>query len=237
ATNLANLLSTPKNILNNQSNISDLNKTMENVLNSTKGEDVSILVSDFIYSVDNNQSLAFAGDITKSIFQNASRKISGLSVLLVHLESNFTGNYYDMNNMPTLLNNAKRPYYIMIVGSNQNIERFSQKINIPALKGYKGSYFLASESLKPYSEHIYSKDSKGILKTDNTNPNLIIVRRTDNNTVQFSLAVNLQRYPDQQLLLNPQNYNLSNGYELVKIEKIPNNNIPQVVDPNVWVNL
>ena len=65
----------------------------------------------------------------------------------------------------------------------------------------------------------------------------INIIKTDDNQIQFAIAVDLSKYPDQSFLMNPSNYNVSEGYEIIKVAKIPKDNIPAVVNQNDWVTI
>lgn len=233
---LADIISSQSKFISAGSNISDLNKVLENVLANTKANNISIITSDFIYSLE-GQNLVVVGGVTKDLFLRNSKRIKDLSVLLIQMDSQFNGLYYDMNNKPVQLSKVRRPYYYMVVGSSDMVEEFSNIIKVNKLNGFLNSYYLTSKKQEPFQKILVGTESIGRMKVDTDNPNKIELSKPVNNQVQFSIAVDLSKYPDQSKLLDAANYKISQGYKIEKIEKINPDNNPTKVNVNDWVTL
>ncbi|MDP2455139.1 MULTISPECIES: hypothetical protein [unclassified Kaistella] len=233
---LADIITMRNKFLTPGSNVSDLNKVLENVLQNTKNSSISIIASDFIYSLG-SQNLVVVGGKTKDVFLKNSKKISDLSVLFIQLDSQFNGVYYDMNDKPAQLNNVRRPYYFMVLGKAENIEKFSKIIKVNNLSGFLNSYYLTSKKVEPFQKILLGTEAVGRIKVDKTDPNKMEITKLVNNETQFSIAVDLSKYPDQSKLLDISNYKISQGYKIDKIEKINPANNPSKINAADWVTL
>lgn len=233
---LAEIITIRNKFITPGGNVSDLNKVIENVLGNTKNNSISIIASDFIYSLG-NQNLVVVGSRTKDVFLKSSKKINDLSILFIQLNSQFNGVYYDMNNKPTQLDNVRRPYYLMILGTADNIDKFSKLIKVNNLSGYVNSYYLTSKKIEPFQKILLGTEVVGRIKVDKRDPNIIEISKPLNNEIQFSVAVDLSKYPDQSKLLDISNYKISQGYKIAKIEKITDGNNPAKIHAADWVTL
>lgn len=126
---------------------SDLSDILETVLDLTSDKNVSILVSDCVFSpgtgknaIDyvNNQSVGVKTDIGEKL-----RKMPDMAILVLKLSSNFRGNYFDLQNTPIPLE-VKRPYYIWIIGPQAHVMKLTCEDLLESIKGgYEESAFFA----------------------------------------------------------------------------------------------
>ncbi len=104
---------------------SDLNSIFNKILNNLEINDVSIFITDGIYSIqeaNNIQTELFnSQNLTMNAFIEAIQSKS-ISTIVLQFESNFEGNYYDMKHFPHQVK-TKKPFYIFIIGGNEQIGR------------------------------------------------------------------------------------------------------------------
>lgn len=135
---------------------SDLNLIFENILERHNNDEISILVTDAIYSVEGTpeqliQNLETEAYKTRNSFIKALEK-KNLGTLCLQLVSNYNGYYYPAIG-GRLKINQERPYYIWIFGKSEILGEFSDKADVFNLPGYK-DYFISLKSTEkdtPYS--------------------------------------------------------------------------------------
>lgn len=139
----------------------DFGAIFDKILNSTKDDELSILVTDMIYStkdmtgVNPKKVFAEAQGMTNSVFKSEVKK---KSMLIVKMMGSYNGLYYPYNSPSKgVAYNGKRPYYIVIVGNNENIARLTQDENYEAfaqlsrLRGYENMYLFETDDVyEPY---------------------------------------------------------------------------------------
>ena len=139
----------------------DFGAIFDKILNSTKDDELSILVTDMIYStkdmtgVNPKKVFAEAQGMTNSVFKSEVKK---KSMLIVKMMGSYNGLYYPYNSPSKgVPYNGKRPYYIVIVGNNENIARLTQDENYEAfaqlsrLRGYENMYLFETDDVyEPY---------------------------------------------------------------------------------------
>lgn len=119
---------------------SDISQVISDVLANTDNNDVSLLISDFILDLPKKDPTKFLGFVSTSIRNALVDKIKqnpNFGVLILYMESTFTGRYF----YPTgseMLNNATRPYYIWIFGDQRFLCQIMEKTSFTEIKyGYK----------------------------------------------------------------------------------------------------
>src|SRR5690606_26802444 len=118
---------------------SDLNLVFNNVLKNTDSGTISILLSDLIYSIQGANTaelLSYQKSQTKDAFLSKAKSGDDLQTAIVQLFSNFSGVYWDKNNVKTVLNNVQRPYYLSITGAAERMVDFNNKIDLLKIDGY-----------------------------------------------------------------------------------------------------
>jgi hypothetical protein len=216
--------------------VSKLNEILKMILDSTKQNNISILVSDCIYSLakkdDTEGALEFEKSLTKGAFLEKSKQF-GFATIVLKMKSKFTGNYWNKDNGSVYLNGAERPYYIWIFGSNEHINEFSKKINPKSLKGFEYSYFLSdfSKEKQPYYTVLKETNKVGSFKQTNRGEKdvkSISGIGFDGGTLQFSIAVDLGNIQvDSSYLTTVKNYVVPVGFTVKSIEKIDRNKLSQ----------
>jgi hypothetical protein len=216
--------------------VSKLNEILKMILDSTNQNNISILFSDCIYSLDKKNdtegALEFQKSLTKGAFLEKSKQFDFATIVL-KMKSKFTGNYWNKNNGSTYLDEAERPYYIWIIGSNENINEFSKTIKIKSLKGFEYSYFLSdfTKEKQPYYTVLKETNKIGSFKQANRNEKdvkSISDAEFDGGTLQFSIAIDLSNIPvDSDYLTTTRNYVVPDGFTVKSIEKIDRNKLSQ----------
>ncbi|MBR0500647.1 MAG: hypothetical protein IJJ72_06590 [Bacteroidales bacterium] len=209
----------------------NLNDIIGLVLDETDDDCVSILISDYIYSVGNTKvasvALAGCGVETMGHFLDKSKKLPSLSTLIIQLASTFRGNYWDYvnpNSHPHRLN-CKRPYYMCVVGSAPVVDDFFSHIKVDEMDGFKEKLLLSTVNLSETRYAVLSalgrkgkfvvrgQDKKEIANADFTK---------HGGEFQFAVGMDLSEFPlTESEKENISNYCITNGkYEIVRVEPI-----------------
>lgn len=118
-------------------------------LTDTVPEQVTVLVSDLIYSPKNTE-----GTGAEKIFNEESALASSLfkshldkSMIIVRLSSDFKGTYYPFGSNVAFSYSGRRPYYMIITGSAaalsrlRSSEKYASFIDFRSLPGFEAEYF------------------------------------------------------------------------------------------------
>jgi len=162
-----------------------------------------------------NQQIGIKTNVAEFI-----QKYPNTAFTIYRLSSQFDGNYYNRNDAPTRIN-ARRPYFIWLIGNVDNIAILQEKI--PA-RNFKGGGITDSYTLLPVAHEIdygvqltpkfgsfkLSREA-GKTKTHILDPERES-RGTHKGKFMFSLGVDfsrLQTLLGNEYLLNPDNYLLT----------------------------
>lgn len=216
---------------------SDFDKLFIDILNDWDEDEVIVFIADFIYSPKNRDPVTglddFRGEIA-STFQNATNNKS-LAVNILHFESDFNGNYYDIDDKVRLgINN--RPYYIFIIGKEENVKEYSDEI-VPQIERFKlkNDYYLSPSetpivdySALPFTFNKGQFEAKPNLVGD-AQVKYLTVRNSLNQgaRVQLAIAVDLHDIPvSSEYLIDIDNYQLNDDkIEIKDIGLIKNKTI------------
>ena len=138
----------------------DFEKIFNDILSNTTGNELSVLVSDLIYSdpslagMSAQKTLDAASSLLTTVFNPYA---STHSMLVIKLEAGYDGTYYSWNNAKKPYK-GERPYYLCLVARNETMQ---QLYNDPTyrtirqfdqLPGYTDSWFFGREgkSVSPY---------------------------------------------------------------------------------------
>ncbi len=155
----------------------DFEGIFREILSKTSGGDVSVLVSDLIYSDPNLKGMSApkildaASSLLTTVFNPYAQTHS---MLVLKMTADFDGTYYSWNNVKQKYT-GERPYYLCLIGTNaamqrlytdpayQTIRRFDQ------LPGYEDSWFFGRDgkAVEPFYSILVSDPSrKGRFKRD-----------------------------------------------------------------------
>lgn len=114
----------------------DLRDIIEKIIRANGKQTVSVFVSDCILDIPEN-AIEFFGNCQVSIKNTFNEALSAnpdLGVEIIKLDSKFDGYWYCGHNRE-LLKDAKRPYYIWIIGSQKYLAEFNKKVPIENIIG------------------------------------------------------------------------------------------------------
>ena len=216
----------------------DFRQIFDNILNKTDDSQVSILVTDMIYSVKDmrgvNPQKVFneVREMIGSVFKDEVKK---KAMLVVRMNGSYNGAYYAYDNSAHQFS-GHRPYYIIIVGSNDNMVRltnddsFRTFAKMQGLDGYDNMCLFAADNIyEPYYSFMTNnKDIRGRFRPE---PNQGYEIRSlekiepDKNSgdIQLVLAVDLgHTFIDDRYLANKANYlvEADDDIQIKKIRKI-----------------
>ena len=140
---------------------SDIGEMLKNVLESVSDTTVSIFVSDCILDLPQDAMDFF--NIKKTDILNCvsdkRKDFPNLSIKILKMQSKFNGMYYYSkgHGNPVRIDDKKRPYYIWILGTNNNISFLNSKV--PASEIKYG--FMNEISFTPYVSVPFEVSSKG----------------------------------------------------------------------------
>ena len=214
--------------------VSDLKNILSTVLKTVNNKNAAVLISDFVFSPGknanaqdylNNQGVGIKIDFAEKL------KEFDLSAVVIQLQSDFDGLYYDKTDKP-LSFKGKRPYYVWIFGSTQQI---SSILNKKVLDNIKGGYSnrLVLQSIKGISEPNYKilySPKIGSFSAKQLNAKIISDASASKNYQNkglfgFNVAVDFSNsLQDSDYFLDTNNYILSNRNYQLKVEAITDKN-------------
>lgn len=124
----------------------DVNRIFRNILSQTKGDTLSILFSDCIYSVKNvTNELDNAKNATTAAFLDATKENPNFATIVLQFQSQFDGIYYDrMDNK--LQCHSLRPYYVVMLGDKDCLAKLYKEIKVEDMPLLLNRFFLSTES-------------------------------------------------------------------------------------------
>lgn len=230
-----------------------LNDVLKSIIDSTNENSISILVSDCIYSLeptkDTKGSLGYQQNGTMEVFLNKFRSNSSLNftTCIYKMMSDYEGNYFPFDYDPKKKNSislynmqAKRPYYIWVIGENSRVSDFNKKLNFNILKGFQSSYILSNfiKEKQPFYTVLKETNSDGTFKQAKVDRGSFPVHSIQDvsynkGNFQFAVAIDLSQIPvDSSYLTSIGNYR-ADGFKIISIDKVDRNKLK----PNEWKRL
>ena len=210
----------------------DLNNIIDMILSEIENDEISILVSDCIYSISGSGTttsmLATCKNKTFSHFLTKSRTFSDLSTLIIAMNSSFSGNYWDYihpSGAASQVLNCSRPYYICVFGSSSAVNNFNEKISVEELNGYADRLLLTTVdkiSLDYSTLSTSYKAGQFRMRAENT---LSVLRKSGDGRFEFAIAANMANIPMTDVeKMNISNYETSNpNYAVTNVIPIEDN--------------
>jgi hypothetical protein len=239
-----------------RSSSTNLNNIFQDILNQTDSATISILFSDCIYSIGKGDVIGllnFEKNLTMGAFLQKYKKDKiSLTTTILKMKSHFKGKYFpytgDQNHFQI---DMERPYYICVIGSNDVMRNFNDKISLEKGKidGFDNKYIIQAGATKDiYYSVLLSTDNVGRFKATRSlstdkyvhgieDINMKSRNRdgTGSNKLTFAVAVDLKDIPvEEDYLLNPDNYALGDDNFTVKQVKPVNKNDISASD---WVRI
>lgn len=216
--------------------VSDLKNILSTVLKTVNNKNAAVLISDFVFSPGrnanaqnflNNQGVGIKIDFAEKL------KEFDLSAVVIQLQSNFDGLYYQEKlGGVSIPFKGKRPYYVWIFGSTQQI---SSILNKKVLDNIKGGYSnrLVLQSIKGISEPNYKilySPKIGSFSAKQLNNKIISDASASKDNQNkglfgFNVAVDFSKsLQDASYFLDTNNYTLSNKKYQLKVVTITDKN-------------
>lgn len=211
---------------------SDIADVFRKVLFKTDTNDISILVTDGIFSpgrgVDADPYLVRQQTEIKNTMGKYLELYPNTALLIYQLSSRFNGIYYNREDYRTNIN-TQRPYYMWVIGSIEHLNKLRN--NVPDSK-FKGGGVQNLFSITNGNKNVdYAvKMGSGNFRLDKNSPKNTILRlRKDTkgkqNKVRFSVNANLSGFLlDDTYLNDVSNYEVNNNNYNLVISKASSNN-------------
>ena len=214
------------------------------LLNKTGADELSILVTDMIYSTKNmagvnaQKVFAEAQGMANAVFKS---EVKDKGMLIVKMNGSYSGPYYSYNSPGGQSYTGRRPYYIVIVGANDIIARLTKDNNYAAfsrlneLKGYENMYLFETDDVyKPYYSLLLSNDDiRGRFTPERGQESQIknledVEVDRNSGDIRLALAVDLSgMLIDESYLTDKKNYRIESDdkVEILQIRKIDQKDI------------
>lgn len=198
---------------------SDLAVVIETVLNKTNQTNLSVLISDFVFSPGKganaqdylkNQNLSINMKIKEKLKQGQ------FAIAIYQLKSDFNGPYFDLNDKPTPFK-GQRPYYIWIVGTELQVKSLlnSQVINNSNTSLLEKAVFKSTEKVEDAPFKIVMSNRTGDFRLGADKDELQDAKATSDGEFGFSVAVNFGiSLRGDSYFLDPTVYQVSSNYTL-----------------------
>ena len=137
-----------------KTNNTDFERIFSDILRTTSGNDLSILVSDLIYSdpslagMSAQKTLDAASSLLSTVFNPYANTHS---MLVIKLKADFDGTYYSWNNAKKKYA-GERPYYLCLIGRNETMQQLYQDQTYQTIRrfdqlpGYTDSWFFGRDT-------------------------------------------------------------------------------------------
>lgn len=216
----------------------DFKLIFEKIIQAQKPGNVSVLVTDLIYSPQNTADVSVEKILNEenSVATAIFKTYKGKSIIVNQMMGDYNGQYYPYNGAPFAYS-GKRPFYVIIVADAATIDRMSNDDKYAKFlhpSGVKNSYrFNQAQSELNYKVVPDWKDNVGRFRQSRNDQHTITGCEGDRETgvLCFTLAANLKPLnKDEAFLTNVANYNVQSqsGFEIsiraIKPENITNNN-------------
>ena len=218
----------------------DFGRIFRELLEHTGEDELSVLVSDMIYStremagVNPTKVFADAQGMTQAVFKDETRR---RAMLVAKLSGSYNGPYYPYDQPKGGTSyNGQRPYYIVVVGSNANIRRLTTDANyasfsrFTSLRGFEHMMLFGSDEIyKPYYSLLLSgKDIRGRFSPERGQPDRItaiegVKPDKDSGDIRLALAVDLSGLLiEDDYLADVSNYKVESaaGFSIKEIRKV-----------------
>ena len=194
------------------------------LVTSNIGENVNIVISDCIFSMQNVDPSVAEADL--KVFISKKIQLEDISTIVLKFKSDFSGLYYveSDNGKPINASSVRRPYYVLIFGKEKNIRPLLSKLNFKGkYNGFENSYcLLPFNSGRQINAVIRNRFKKGSFSIERPATSLIINNAKTNSEgdFQFSIDVNLANIGiEEAFLTNPKNYSSNSSFKILDIQE------------------
>ncbi|WP_321299277.1 hypothetical protein [Marinifilum fragile] len=176
---------------------SDLNQIFDKALAHAGNGNVSVLISDGIYSVNGSPSELLAKLQSQSILtrNNFIKRLreENLTTHLIKLKSNFSGYYYPAQRGQVRIN-QNRPYYIWVIGNSRDVQKIFPENYFENLPGFNNIVKFVKMKGQHPSCGLLIHNKKGSYRFNNVDLGLSNVEPRRLETA-FSLAFDFSNIP------------------------------------------
>ena len=202
----------------------DFQKIFNAILTAQRPDNVSVLVTDLIYSPADTKNVSIdkifneENSLATSIFKN----YKGKSIIVNQLMGDYHGKYYPYNGQPFNFN-GQRPFYIIVIADSKVMDAMAANAdfkNFMNPNGVRNSYrFNQGGSNVDYAIVPDWKDNAGRFRVAHGKEGTLTNCQGDRNTgvLCFSMAVDMTAlHKDDATLCNPANYTVQSltGFKL-----------------------
>ncbi|GHV64021.1 hypothetical protein FACS1894199_01290 [Bacteroidia bacterium] len=214
---------------------SDIANVLGTVLKGTGKNQISILVTDGIFSpgrgADAEQYLVNQEIGIKRRFAEYLEQNKNAAVVVYQLSSKFNGTYYNKVDAKIQIN-KQRPYYIWVIGDAKQLSELRKQVpDSKFIGGGIKNVFTAIVGNHPVKNAL--NPSVGIYDKPRDGSNTITKLKKDSRTEKVTFAVNVNFADlllDDSYLLNPTNYENSSKYDLeIKPSSTKNGNYTHIL--------
>lgn len=211
----------------------DMARIFRLVLENSSANDVSIMVSDCILSPGNVPNASeFLNNHRIQLSSFFSQKLNELefNTMVLQLNTDFRGTYWDRRNNTTPINGQDRPYYIWVFGKDQYLRELKVVLEkTPLLQNDLAEshyFFLWDQSSWNYQILPNPKiGSFSISRSASRNSIQNARAETKGNlsgVFQFSIGIDFSDFPlGESYFTDPRNYSVNSNYS---IEVVPSSN-------------
>ncbi len=195
---------------------------IENVINENGKEDVSIIVSDFLYSPPSILNLE--GTLNVKL-REMFLKNPDMALSVYAFKSDFEGKFYTVSNK-TVLNccSDKRPYYVWVLGKQALVEQIDKLINDKNI-GFLEELHIGKKYETIYGEimPLSGRDSEAYWQRSADCKNIITgAEVSEEEPLKYTIGINLKDLPKmykrKEYLMN--NFEVNSGESASRIKSI-----------------
>ena len=212
----------------------DFSRIFDSVLNRTSDNEVSILVSDLIYSTPDHKNLnaqrilSAALALSKECFKGHEDK----DILIIKLNADYNGKYYPYNSPNKGYQyDGQRPYYMMIVAKSPVMQRlflekkYNDFCNFKDLNGYENYYCFTRHNENPDYSILFKNSSRFAAEKGQKQIHNIknLERDRHSGECTLTIAVDMSHIiAEPQYLTDPDNYDVQSrsGFAITEITPI-----------------
>lgn len=182
---------------------SEINRILGIVADTVVKKDnrIGVVISDYIYSID-GRNISELLNLQKSTTTTNLKKLGekDFAILVIRLESEFEGWYYNMLNKGTRINDKERPVYVWVMGPKNKLMDFLERYDVLNSKAYRNHFMLLKGDLPaPYYTILPRTCKEGNFeRTDRSSKKILSICNVEcnrNDLFQFGLAVDFSKYP------------------------------------------
>jgi hypothetical protein len=217
---------------------SDIKNVLSNVLSKVDDNNASILISDYVFSPGkhalNAEGYLVNQEVGIKMDFNDKLKKHDLSVLILHLQAPFKGDYFNKYDKRIPLEQT-RPYYIWILGTDKQIQEIITSGLIEKVRGnvLNTALFTKNNNSKTLEYKVQKNPRIGSFELNKEDPKKSIVdakvesRDRNKGEFSFTIAVDFSKAKvSDRYFEDASNYKLSNNDYTLKASSITDNQNP-----------